>query len=132
MDFISHQAEKILACYTDSSLSSCINKAQDSDIEKGGSSAQIGEIREWKGKKYKKQTNGKWVEVSEYGMTKKEHENATKSIQSKIGSQTSSKATSSKEGIRTHSKAASGLSDKEHSDEEVGAVDSSFSDEYDD
>jgi len=28
-DFISHQAEKILACYTDNSLNSCINKAEE-------------------------------------------------------------------------------------------------------
>lgn len=34
MDFISHQAERILACYTDSSLNSCVNKAEENDIEK--------------------------------------------------------------------------------------------------
>lgn len=44
MDFISHQAEKILACYTDSSLSSCINKAQESDLEKGGEGSKGGKI----------------------------------------------------------------------------------------
>lgn len=42
MDFISHQAEKILACYTNSSLSSCINKAEENDIEKGGEGARGG------------------------------------------------------------------------------------------
>ena len=44
MDFISHQAEKILACYTDSSLSSCINKAQERDLEKGGEGSKGGKI----------------------------------------------------------------------------------------
>lgn len=34
--FVSQQAKKILACYTDSSLSSCLNKSQESDLEKGG------------------------------------------------------------------------------------------------
>lgn len=43
------------------------------DILEKGKSAMVGEIREWSGKKYKKQANGKWLEVSEYGMTKKEH-----------------------------------------------------------
>jgi hypothetical protein len=46
----------------------------NSDIEKGGKPASIGEIREWGGKKFKKQPNGKWVEVSEHGMTKKQLE----------------------------------------------------------
>lgn len=44
MDFISHQAEKILACYTDSSLNSCINKAEENDIEKGGEGARGGKV----------------------------------------------------------------------------------------
>ena len=106
-----------------------IRKSEDADeIIKGGKRALVGEIRTWNGKKYKKQANGKWLEVSEYGMTKKEHENVTISIQSKLGSQTSSKVISSKEGIRTHSKAASGLSDKEYSDEEVGLNKNYYSD----
>lgn len=44
MDFISHQAEKILACYTDSSLDSCINKAEENDLEKGGEGSKGGKI----------------------------------------------------------------------------------------
>lgn len=43
------------------------------EILEKGKSAMIGEVREWQGKKYKKQANGKWLEVSELGMTKKEH-----------------------------------------------------------
>ena len=48
-------------------------KAITEDLSKG-KAAPIGEIRIWNGKKYKKQANGKWLEVSEHGMTKKEHE----------------------------------------------------------
>lgn len=44
MDFISHQAEKILACYTDSSLSSCLNKAEENDLEKGGEGTHGGKV----------------------------------------------------------------------------------------
>lgn len=46
-------------------------------LEKG-KSAQIGEIREWSGKRYKKQANGKWLEVSKYGLTKEEHQKQSK------------------------------------------------------
>lgn len=44
----------------------------DNDIEKG-QKANIGEIRVWGGKRYKKQANGKWMEVSHLGRTNKEH-----------------------------------------------------------
>lgn len=44
------------------------------DIEKGVK-ANIGEIRIWGGKRVRKQSNGKWVEVSEQSLSKKEHEN---------------------------------------------------------
>jgi hypothetical protein len=47
-----------------------IKKAYDDLIEKG-KKAEIGEIREWGGKRFRKQANGKWLEVSEHGMTKK-------------------------------------------------------------
>jgi hypothetical protein len=50
-----------------------INEPLNLDIMKG-KAAMIGEVRVWNGKKFKKQANGKWVEVSEKGMTKKEHE----------------------------------------------------------
>jgi len=43
------------------------------DIEKGGKPAQIGESRVWNGKKVRKESNGKWVEVSSHGMSRKEH-----------------------------------------------------------
>ena len=51
------------------------NVGEDSTAEylQKGQVGMVGEVREWQGKKYKKQANGKWLEVSEYGMTKKEH-----------------------------------------------------------
>jgi len=49
----------------------------DNDIEKG-QKANIGEIHTWGGKKYKKQANGKWMEVSEHGKTKEEHSDESK------------------------------------------------------
>ena len=51
-----------------------IEPDRTAEVLQKGKSAMIGEIREWQGKKYKKQSNGKWVEVSEQGMTRKEHE----------------------------------------------------------
>lgn len=43
------------------------------DLLKGGK-AGVGEIREWGGKKYKKQPNGKWLEVSHsHGLTNEHH-----------------------------------------------------------
>lgn len=47
-------------------------KPESVDIEKGGKPAQVGEIREWQGKKMRKQPNGKWVEVSESGMSRRD------------------------------------------------------------
>jgi hypothetical protein len=83
-----------------------IQKAFGIDISKG-KKATIGEIRTWNGKKFKKQSNGKWLMVSGDDMTKKEHEDSQ-----------------NKEGRLNlhnyHKKQASQLSDKEHSDKEVG------------
>lgn len=42
-------------------------KSLDSDIEKGAKGV-VGEVRVWGGKSYKKQPNGKWLEISERGM----------------------------------------------------------------
>lgn len=95
------------------------------DVIEKGKAANIGEIREWSGKKYKKQSNGKWLEVSEsHGKTKKEHE-----FESDVKKESASLADKDKkdfvrdtklESSKLHSEQASKLSDKEHSDEEVG------------
>lgn len=48
-----------------------INESQRKTVE----NKPVGSIHEYNGKKYKKQANGKWLEVSEsHGLTKKEHE----------------------------------------------------------
>ena len=85
------------------------------EIEKGGKPATAGEIHEWNGKKYKKQPNGKWLEVSEsHGMTGREH-------QMKFVADEQKKPMSFKELYEhEHFKEFKNLSDKEHSDEEVG------------
>jgi hypothetical protein len=82
------------------------------DINKAShSKAMVGEVREWSGKKYKKQSNGKWLEVSEsHGfLTKQEHKKESEFFRSKHTG-----------NHNLHKKIASKLSDKEHSDEEVG------------
>jgi hypothetical protein len=66
--------------------------------------ANVGEVHTWNGKKFKKQANGKWLEVSEYGMTKEEHEN---------------KGKHSGDSSYKHTLISDKLSDKEYSDEEV-------------
>lgn len=88
------------------------------EILKGGKPAAIGEIREFGGKKYKKQANGKWLEVSEHGMTKKHYEEKLERIRfNDQHGQSSTKEQSELGHIHTNIKK---LSDKEHSDEEVG------------
>lgn len=83
----------------------------NSDIEKGGKPASIGEIRDWGGKKYKKQPNGKWMQVSEsHGLTKKEHEDKSKYYES----------IETKTHAKRHTDEAFKLSDKEYDDKEVG------------
>jgi len=94
-------------------------KAITEDLSKG-KAANIGEIREWSGKKYKKQANGKWVEVSEHKMTSKEHED----LYSKNKERASTVLDEYRQGYENTAKSnkeiASKLSGKEHSDEEVG------------
>jgi hypothetical protein len=81
--------------------------------------ANIGEIREWGGKKMKKQANGKWVEVSEQGETKVSH-----IYQAKYAKEESKKpslhTSKHEDAERWHREQAAKLSDKEYSDEEVG------------
>lgn len=110
-------------------------KVSDEEIEKSfskdeldliekGAKANIGEIRDWGGKKYKKQPNGKWLEVSEHGMTKKEHKDKAEEHYKNIGKflDENNVDYADKEQGRNviHNTIASKLSDKEHSDEEVG------------
>lgn len=95
----------------------------DNLIEKSHKAASIGDIHDWGGKKYRKQTNGKWLEVSEsHGMTKNEHQE-----QSDLYDRRHLAVLDS--GVKNdlhfknfifHDNQASKLSNKEHSDEEVG------------
>ena len=100
-----------------------VRTGQGADIEKS-KKAGVGEIHTWNGKRYRKEANGKWVEVSEHGMSKKEHED-------KAGEHRSNMETSNKKGEGhiyyremakrdEHKDVAGKLSDKEHTDEEVG------------
>ena len=93
----------------------------------GGKSTKdkpVGSIHEHNGKKYKKQANGKWLEASEsYGMTKKEHEiqranflSNSKNMEGKDEDASSASFNAAKLAEKHISK----LSDKEHTDEEVG------------
>jgi hypothetical protein len=84
---------------------------------------EVGSIVEHNGKKYKKQSNGKWVEVSEMGMTKHEHKREI--VEKQVG-QGKSVMRSGKRNVTVDKKIQelsdieSKLSDKEHSDEEIG------------
>jgi hypothetical protein len=49
-----------------------IQKSLGTDIEKA-QKANVGEIRTWDGKRYMKQPNGKWLQISKHGFTHKEH-----------------------------------------------------------
>lgn len=97
--------------------------------------ASIGEIRKWGDKSYKKQANGKWMEVSEHGMTKKEHEESGTNhmrFADKIGLNSSAQDFESHHFQSTykehrkeqekHKLSASKLSDKEHDESELSGV----------
>ena len=106
------------------SFGSDIGKSKINDLIKS-KTANIGEIHTWNGKKFKKQTNGKWLEVSESGKTKKEHEaqiESTKREMNSIGDKFGGKTNlgSWRNAIKNNENHAKKLSDKEHSDEEVG------------
>lgn len=76
-----------------------------------GKKGNIGEIRDWGGKKYKKQGNGKWMEVSEsHGKTSKEHREEAEKIIDNGGFAA---------GAEGHIKHAEKLSDKEHDESEL-------------
>jgi hypothetical protein len=92
-------------------------------IEKSShTKAMIGDERTWDGKRYKKQVNGKWLQVSDAGMTKREHYD--KAIEESNNSTLQSKSKEERdvhnEKSNNHFSSGSKLSPKEHSDEEVG------------
>jgi hypothetical protein len=97
------------------------------DISKGRA-ASVGEIRVWGGKKFRKQANGKWVEVSDQGKTRKEHVK----LGNKNPYKTSAKTVAERKELEdrfnrhrnTHHSLASKLEDKEYTDEELGVKDS--------
>lgn len=97
---------------------------QEVKVSDFGIAGKVGIIHEHNGKKYKLQSNGKWLEVSEHGMTKKEHEEAK--AKAKIGSETAFREVRRKdlekydEEQDIHHNAKSKLSNKEYTDEEVG------------
>jgi hypothetical protein len=81
------------------------------DIQKSAK-ANIGETRIWSGKKMRKESNGKWVEVSEHGMSKKEH---------KERYNIASEAKNAEEAIerKKHYDAANQLDEKEYDEREL-------------
>jgi hypothetical protein len=101
-----------------------INFNSNSVIEKSAK-GMVGEIREWSGKKYKKQANGKWMQVSDKGLTKREHIKITEDLKSEAknpkGSEFKYNSTHPAwKEAETHYNIADKLSNKQHSDEEVG------------
>lgn len=91
------------------------------DIQKGKPAA-IGEVRIWDGKKMKKQANGKWVEVSEYGMSKREHSEEHDRVVGKMNKEMDrgyKRSVSKETTARFHDDLASKLSDKEYDEEEI-------------
>jgi hypothetical protein len=94
--------------------------SSDEDILEKGKSATIGEIRTWGDKKYRKQPNGKWVEVSEKGVSAKEHLKYAKKHKLIADKETSNTvANSYYESSGRHYDAAEKLSDKEYDESEL-------------
>ena len=102
-------------------------KGEDDSVKKEG------DIIEYNGKKYKNQGDNKWLEVSEHGKTKKQHENDIANYDRWISkyAETISSGTNKDVNLENflsgfkkdrdiHLNLASKLSDKEHSDGEVG------------
>jgi len=113
--------------------SKAMNDKLDQTIKNGedtlekGKSAMVGETRNWNGKNYKKQPNGKWLEVSRGGLTNREHkdksyehENNTVRLKPYSDKLEDDRIYAEKYREKYHREQSSKLSDKEHSDEEVG------------
>lgn len=97
-----------------------ISPEGSNDILQKGKAANIGEVREWSGKKFRKQANGNWVEVSgSHEMSKEEHWQEAGEARGS-GTMSSHSKSIFKRKENEHTEQASKLSDKEHSDEEVG------------
>jgi len=109
-----------------------INEPLNLDIQKG-KVGMVGEIRTWSGKKYKKQANGKWLEVSEGGATKKEHELEVNKYRSFSSGRAAGRAAEDKklgymkEKTR-HEVLADKLSDKELDDSDFEEKEEKFED----
>lgn len=83
---------------------------------------QSSEVIEKDGKKYKLQSNGKYLEISEQGMTKKQHERDRDYFSKRAASEGRVNNKTSEENVRKHHTAASKLSDKEFTKEELEGV----------
>lgn len=105
--------------YEEVGLRESVNEAKG----KSGDKLPVGSTHEHNGKKYKKQSNGKWLEVSEsHSKTWKEHERIADKIIDE-GRKTTHKpkeVESFEKEADTHYEYVYNLSDKEHTDEEVG------------
>jgi len=98
-----------------------ISKNIKMDLIVKGKKAVVGEVREWSGKKYKKQGNGKWVEISDKGKTRKEHEDLLVRFRESVDAQGVSDAMANRNmGIALeHEKHRDSLSNKEFDDEDL-------------
>lgn len=92
-----------------------INEPLNLDIMKG-KAAMVGEIRTWGGKKFKKQGNGKWVEVSDcHEISKKDHEYQYKE-RLEESKRPSMHTALKRDEAKWHKEQAEKLSDKEYDD----------------
>lgn len=73
-DYLKIQSNKILACYSDSYILEF-----DDFLEKGRNPAIVGEIRQFSGRSFQKQANGKWKELTEGNIGVKKDEVSVKS-----------------------------------------------------
>lgn len=83
---------------------------------------ELSKVIEKDGKKYKLQSNGKYLEISEQGMTKKQHERDRDYFSKRAASEGRVNSKTSEENVRKHHTAASKLSDKEFTKEELEGV----------
>ena len=98
-------------------------KSLSNDIEKG-KPAQVGEVRDWQGKRMRKQANGKWLEISERGMTKKEHEEELARNNKEKERRLTNKykvGPTVENQIRLHDTLSSKLSEKEYDESELSS-----------
>jgi len=85
-----------------------------------GAKANIGEIREWRGGRFKKQANGKWVEVSDKGKTKSEHLEESDRAWRNLGPYVpKDKYAKYEKRMNEHWSQYEKLSDKEYADDEM-------------